>query len=140
MFVILEAVRNISLPFINSKEIVLMFDFQPGINQIDADVWDRVKKANAECFKAEYALILRPAEVDTDFKCKEHLFDYKENEMLKIISNTFTEKFLRFLLKMERSRSTGFEPRTTVLDAIMDRLPQAKSTLPEGFFEGEYIV
>ena len=130
MYVMLEDFKNVALycTFPNGSQRLVTF--VPGKNRIDERVWKTLIESNAEKFEAHYKDILHPFESTLDSRCQQHLFDYSEEEMLEIIENVHSVRFLEYLLDIERERRFEYTPRKAVISALLAKIPP-KETDPE---------
>ena len=123
MYVILEAFREISLPYSLANGRKRVFTFVPGKNKIDKEVLELIIKQNGKDYKAHYFKLIYPFETQFDTGQREHLSDYTEAEMLEIVASVHDVGFLDYLLQLERERKFGYEPRFAVIKAIQNQKP-----------------
>ena len=123
MYVMLEDFKNVALycTFPNGSQRLVTF--VPGKNRIDEKVWKALIKSNAEKFEVHYKNVLHPFKSKLDTGCRSHLFDYSEEEMLEIIENVHSVRFLEYLLDIERERRFEYMPRKPVIAALLAKMP-----------------
>ena len=131
MYVILEEVASVALPYTLDNGAKRFFTFMPGKNEIDADVWRRVQKANAKAFELQPPEMIHPFESHLKTGGKANLFEYDQEEMLEIVVNARCRDFLQTLLSFELARRDDQLPRPTVIAAIEGKLSQKEWTMDE---------
>ncbi len=131
MYVLLEAARNVMLPYQLAKGVQQVFTFVPGKNKIDDAIWKKIIEQNENDYRAHHAKLLHPFETGFDTGTKAHLDDYSEQEMLEIVAGVHNPEFLEYLLHNEHERKFDFAPRNSVIGAIKSRLPQRQMQLDE---------
>lgn len=116
IIVISDKANITSLPFKTGKRSGV-FDFLPGKNELDLDIWLSIAREAGDDMQ-HYSRFLKPLEAVSDSTGKTDLAALSMDELIRLIDNTMDANELSTIYSFENSG----KKRKTVLKSIADQI------------------